>query len=231
MKSGVTFFKHGFIFEVRKKSPHDVRKNCISERLMRRFFSKFKNKATFEKSHTTYFCDMCYFRKVGLHHTFFKNTSIKKIIGLAPILSSFWPDLLVSIFKIFKKKHFLLHFGTFLKNKEFTPIFAQSNPTGQKSMSLLQFCFYRPWEWLILSLNTRRSKWDLKKGMLQRKNCRHIILNFNNVNLRKAKRPIFVHFFVVFLIFGGLPWSFGTSVIHAWKALAMRINMPPSPSF
>ena len=117
--------------------------------------------------------------------------------------------------KFSKKIHFLLHFGTFLKIKDFTPIFAQSNPTGQKSMSLHQFCHYRPLEWLILTLNTRRSKWDLKKGMLKRKNCCHIILNLNNVNLRKAKRPIFGHFFVVFLIFRGLPLSFGTSVIHA----------------
>ena len=31
-----------------------------------------------------YFCDMWYFRKVGLHQIFFKNTFIKKIIGLAP---------------------------------------------------------------------------------------------------------------------------------------------------
>ena len=52
---GVIFIKHVFIFEVRKKSPNDVRKNCISEGLMRRFFSKFKNKAVFEKNYTALF--------------------------------------------------------------------------------------------------------------------------------------------------------------------------------
>ena len=44
------------------------------------------------------------------------------------------------------------------------------------------------------------------------------------------RRMLNVKFFVVFLIFGGHPLSFGTSVIHAWKDLAMRIHMPPSPS-
>ena len=45
-----------------------------------------------------YFCDMFYFRKVSLHHIFFLDTFIKKIIGLEQFLISFWPNLLVSIF-------------------------------------------------------------------------------------------------------------------------------------
>ena len=174
-----------------------------------------KIKPCLKKITPPYFCDMCYFRKVGLHQIYFLDTFIKKLIGWALFLSSFWPDLLMSIFLNFQKSHVLLHFGTFLKIRDFTTIFVQSNPTGQKSMSLHQFWHYRPLKWHILSLNTRRSKWDLKIGILKRKNCRHIILNLKNVNLRKANRPIFGHFFVVFLIFRGLPLSFGTSVIHA----------------
>ena len=158
---------------------------------------------------------MRYFRKVGIHCVIIKCTFFKQIMGLTPILNSFWPKLLVSIFKIFKKKHFLLRFGTFLKIIDFTYIFVSSNPTAQKSMSLHKFSHYRPWKWLILTLNTRRSKWDLKKGMLKKKNGCHIILNLNNENLCQVNQLIFGHFFVVFLIFWGLPLSFGKSVIHA----------------
>ena len=49
-----------------------------------------------------------------------------------------------------------------------------------------------------MTLNTRRSKWDLKKGMLTKKNGRHIIPNLNNENLCQANRPIFGHFFCGF---------------------------------
>ena len=182
---------------------------------MRGFFSNFKNKAVFEKIDTTLFLWHVLFSQSRSSSNIFLNKFIKKIIGLAPFLTSSWPDLLLNFFFKFQKTHFLLHFSPFLKNWEFTPIFVQSNLTGQKSVSLHQCWYYRPWKRLILSLNTRRSKWDLKKGILKRKNCRHIILNLNNVNLRKANRPIFGHFFVVFLIFRGLPLSFGTSVLHA----------------
>ena len=154
-----------------------------------------KIKSCLKKITPPYFCDKSYFGKIGLHQIYLKNTFIKKIIGLALFLSSSWPDLLVRIFKNIQITHFLPHFVTFLKNRESTPIFSQSNYIGQKSMSLHQFCYYRPWKWLILSLNTRLSKWDLKKGMLKSKNYRHIILNLNNVNVRKANRPIFDQFF------------------------------------
>ena len=36
-------------------------------------------------------------------------------------------------------------------------------------------------------------KWDLKKGMLKKKNCRHIILNLNNENLCQSNLLKFVH--------------------------------------
>ena len=145
-----------------------------------------------------YFRDMRYFRKVGIHCVIIKCTFLKQIMGLTPILNSFRPNLLVSIFKIFKKNDFLLRFGIFLKIIDFTHIFVLSNPTGQKSIYLQKFGHYRPWKWLILTFNTRRSKWDLKKGMLKKKNGRHIIPNLNNENLCQANRPIFGHFFLGF---------------------------------
>ena len=55
MTSGVNFFKHGFIFEVRAKSPRVNLRNCIYEVYMRGFFSIFKNKAVFEKINTALF--------------------------------------------------------------------------------------------------------------------------------------------------------------------------------
>ena len=141
-----------------------------------------------------YFRDVAYFCKVGIHCVIIKCTFIKKIMGSAPILNSFWPNLLMSFLKFKKKKHFLLRFGIFLKIIDFTHIFALSNPTGQKSIYLHKFGHYRPWKWLIFTLNTRRSKWDLKKGILKKKNCCHIILNLNNENLCQANWPIFGHF-------------------------------------
>ena len=55
MRGGVKFFKHGFIFEVREKSPRINLRNCISEVYTRGFFSNFKNKAVFEKFDTALF--------------------------------------------------------------------------------------------------------------------------------------------------------------------------------
>ena len=52
MSSGVNFFKHGLIFEVRAKSSRVNLQNCISEIYTRGFFSNFKNKAVFEKVDT-----------------------------------------------------------------------------------------------------------------------------------------------------------------------------------
>ena len=64
MTSGVKFFKHGFIFEVRAKSPHVNLGNCISEVYTRGFFSNFKNKAVFEKFDTACHTKIFYFLKV-----------------------------------------------------------------------------------------------------------------------------------------------------------------------
>ena len=55
MTSGVNFFKHGFIFEVRAKSPCVNLRNCISEVYTQGFFYILKNKAVFEKINTTLF--------------------------------------------------------------------------------------------------------------------------------------------------------------------------------
>ena len=49
-----------------------------------------------------YFCDMCYFCNVRIYHLTIKRTFIKEIIGLVPILSSFLPNLLLSIFQHLK---------------------------------------------------------------------------------------------------------------------------------
>ena len=46
-----------------------------------------------------------------------------------------------------------------------------------------------------------------------------------------SKSANFWQFLMVFLIFGVLFLSFGTSVIYAWKGLTMSIHMTPSPSF
>ena len=169
----------------------------------------------FEKVNTALFLWHVLFSQSGSSSNLFFKYISKENHRVSTFSDQLLTWSLGEYFLKFSKKKFLLRFGTFLKNREFTPIFAQSNPTGQKSISLHQFSHYRSFQWLILTLNTRRSKWDLKRAMLKRKNCRHIILNLNNVNLCKANRPIFGHFFVVFLIFRGLPLSFGTSVIHA----------------
>ena len=55
MTGGVNLFKHGFIFEVRAKSPRVNLRNCISEVYTRGFFYNFKNKAVFEKVDTALF--------------------------------------------------------------------------------------------------------------------------------------------------------------------------------
>ena len=44
MTGGVKLFKHGFIFEVRAKSPRVNLRNCISEVYTRGFFYILKNK-------------------------------------------------------------------------------------------------------------------------------------------------------------------------------------------
>ena len=70
-----------------------------------------------------FFCDTCYLRKVGSHHVIVKSTFIQKIIGLAPFLSSFLPDLLLSIFLNFQKNTFSAPFWNFSQNYQFYPYF------------------------------------------------------------------------------------------------------------
>ena len=79
-----------------------------------------------------YFCDMCYFHRVDMHHIIIKNTLKKKIKGFIYILSSSFPALFGSTFENFQKNHFLLHFGTFLKIKDFPRIFVSGNSIRQK---------------------------------------------------------------------------------------------------
>ena len=106
MSSGVNFFKHSFIFEVyRAKLSRVNLQNCISEVYTRGFFSNFKNKAVFEKINTALFLWHALFSQSGSSSNIFLNTFIKKIIDLVPFLSSFWPDLSVSIFLKFQKKY------------------------------------------------------------------------------------------------------------------------------
>ena len=61
MTGSVNLFKHFFIFEVREKSPLVNLRNCILKRLT-----------------PPYFCDMCYFRKVGLHQIFLAPSELLK---------------------------------------------------------------------------------------------------------------------------------------------------------
>ena len=55
MTSGVNFFKHGFIFEVRAKSSSQNLRNCISEILKQGLSPNFENEALFEKFDATLF--------------------------------------------------------------------------------------------------------------------------------------------------------------------------------
>ena len=95
------------------------------------------------------------------------------------------------------------------------PLFVSSNSRGQKSTSLLQFVHFWPWKWLILTLNTRGSKWDLKNYISKWNDGRHIIMNLNNENLFEANRTIFGQFFVIFLIFQGTSIKFWHK-FHTW---------------
>ncbi len=79
-----------------------------------------------------YFCDMCYFRKVGLLQIYFLNTFLKKIIELVPFLSRFWPKDLVSIFLNFQKKTFSAPFWHFSENYWFYLYFRIKQPCRTK---------------------------------------------------------------------------------------------------
>ena len=100
-----------------------------------------KIKPCLKKITPPYFCDMCYFRKVGLLQIYFLNTFLKKIIELVPFLSSFLPDLLVSIFKIFKKKTFSAPFWHFSQKFLFYPYFRVKQPYRTK---IPKIGHYRP---------------------------------------------------------------------------------------
>ena len=91
-----------------------------------------KTKRHFDYYTPPYFCDMCYFRRVDIHHINIKNTLRRKIKGFIYILSSSCLALFGSIFENFQKNHFLLHFGTFLKIMDFPHIFVSSNSIRQK---------------------------------------------------------------------------------------------------
>ena len=91
-----------------------------------------KTKRLFDFLTPPYFCDMCYFCRVDMHHIIIKNTLRRKIKGFIYILSSSCLALFGSIFENFQKNHFLLHFGTFLKIKDFPRIFVSGNSIRQK---------------------------------------------------------------------------------------------------
>ena len=92
------------------------------------FFSlTSKIKQHFDFLTPPYFCDMCYFHRVDMHHIIIKNTLRRKIKVLIYILSSSCLVLFGSIFENFQKNHFLLHFGTFLKIEDFPHIFVSGN--------------------------------------------------------------------------------------------------------
>ena len=52
MTSGVSFFKHGFIFKVREKSRHVNLRNAILKIYTRGFSPNFKNEVVFKKINT-----------------------------------------------------------------------------------------------------------------------------------------------------------------------------------
>ena len=62
------------------------------------------------------------------------------------------------------------------------------------------------------------------------KNGHQIMPNLTDEKLCSEKWLIFVHFLWLSLSFEHFPYFFGPSIIHGWKALAMRILMLPSPT-
>ena len=127
-------FQDGALFgTIWKKRPHVALGNCIYEGNMRPLFWICQNKCPILKFLTPpYFRDMCYFRKIGIHCVIIKCTFIKKIMGLAPILNSFWPNLLASIFWNFQKKIFSAPFWHFSQNYWFYPYFRVKQPYRTK---------------------------------------------------------------------------------------------------
>ena len=83
------FFSNTASFLKLEKNPHMTSEKIAFQRDSCGVFSlSSKMKPYLKKSHTTQFCDICYFRKVGPHQIFVLYTFIKKIIGLAHFLSS-----------------------------------------------------------------------------------------------------------------------------------------------
>ena len=150
--------------------------------------------------------------------------------GFIYILSSPFPALFGSTFENFQKNHFLLHFGTFLKIKDFPRIFVSGNSIRQKWTQHHQFFLHTPFQYLILKLNTRAIHQQKQNCIYKKKNGSHITSKLADEKMCPAKWPIFGHFLVVFLNFFVFPLTFGPCIIHCQKALAMRIPMLPSPS-
>ena len=162
-----------------------------------------------------YFRYMCYFHKVGIHCVIIKCTFIKKIMGLTPILNSFWPNLLVSIFWNFQKKIFSAPFWHFSQNYWFYLYFRIKQPCRIKinvtwtilSLQTLEMAHFDPQYQKVkmrpYKRHVKKEKWSSYHSELEK------------WKFVSSKLAHFWPFFVVFLIFWGLPLSFGTSVIHA----------------
>ena len=101
---------------------------------MRPLFSICQSKCPILKFLTPpYFRDMCYFHKVGIHCVIIKCTFIKKIMGLEPILNSFWPNLLVSIFWNFQKKNIFCSVLALFSKLLILPIFSRQATLQDKN--------------------------------------------------------------------------------------------------
>ena len=132
MTCGVKKLNIGYIFYARKKSPHESLKNVILPDVMQGFFPSIKNVAAVWFFDTALFLWHVLFSQSRHASHNYKKYFEKKIKGFIYILSSSFPALFGSTFENFQKNHFLLHFGTFLKIKDFPRIFVWSNSIRQK---------------------------------------------------------------------------------------------------
>ena len=132
MTCGLKKSNIGYIFYARKKSPHDSLKNVILPDIMRGFFPSIKNVADVWFFNTALFLWHVLFSQSRHASHNYKNTLRRKIKGFIYFLSSSCLALFGSIFENFQNINFLLHFGTFLKIKDFPRIFVWSNSIRQK---------------------------------------------------------------------------------------------------
>ena len=88
MTCGVQKSNIGYIFEARKKSPHESLKNVILPDVMRGFFPSIKNVADVWFFNTALFLWHVLFSQSWMHHIIMKNTLRRKIKGFIYILSS-----------------------------------------------------------------------------------------------------------------------------------------------